>query len=217
MLLLALALLAADTGGVSGKVTVAGLAPKLANLPVTRDMKYCGTSKPDESLEVGTGGGVKNVVLWLPGVPAPKKIDKKQKLDQQACLFIPHVVAAAVGTTLDVVNSDPVLHNTRAQAGETRAFNYAMPIKGHTVPTRLKKEGFYKVSCDVHPWMHGWILVLPTAAFAISDANGAYSLAGVPPGKHKLKIWHERLGEREDEIEVSAGETLTHDVALNPR
>src|SRR5437588_11070698 len=116
MLLLALVLLAADTGGVSGKVTVAGLAPKLANLPVTKDMKYCGTSKPDESLEVGPGGGVRNVVVWLTDVPAPKKIEKKQKLDQQSCVFTPHVAAATVGSTLDVINSDPVLHNARAQA-----------------------------------------------------------------------------------------------------
>jgi plastocyanin len=217
MLLLALALLAADTGTIAGKVTVAGLAPKLANLPVTKDMKYCGTSKPDESLEVGTGGGVKNVVLWLPDLPAPKKIEKKQKLDQQACVFTPHVIAATVGSMLDVVNSDPVLHNARAQAGETRAFNYAMPIKGHTVPTRLKKEGHYKVSCDVHPWMRGWLVVLPNAAYAVTDANGAFSLEDVPPGKHKIKIWHERLGEREDEVEVAAGATATHDVALNPR
>jgi plastocyanin len=217
MILLALALLAADTGAISGKVTIAGLAPKLANLPVTRDLKFCGTNKPDESLEVGAGGGVKNVVLWVTDVPLPKKIEKKHKLDQQACVFTPHVVAAPLGSTLDVVNSDPVLHNARAQAGETRVFNYAMPIKGHTVPTKLKKEGFFKVSCDVHSWMRAWVVVLPTAAFAISDANGAYSLEGVPAGRHKVKIWHERLGEREDEIEVTAGGTATHDVALNPR
>jgi len=217
MLLVLLALLAADTGAISGKVTIAGLAPKLANLPVTRDMKFCGTSKADESLEVGEGGGVRNVVVWVPDVPLPKKIARKEKLDQQACLFTPHVVAAPVGAVLDVVNSDPVLHNARAQAGETRIFNYAMPIKGHTVPTRLKKDGFYKVSCDVHPWMRAWLVVLPTAAYTVSDASGAYKLEDLPPGKHKIKIWHERLGEREDEVEVPAAGSVTHDIAMNPR
>ncbi len=88
MILLAL-LLAADTGAIAGKVTLAGLAPKLANLPVTRDLKICGTSKPDESLEVGSGGGVKNVVISVVDVPAPKKPPAaKQKLDQQACVFV---------------------------------------------------------------------------------------------------------------------------------
>jgi plastocyanin len=217
MILLALALLATDTGSISGKVTIAGLAPKLANLPVTRDPKFCGTSKPDESLEVGPGGGVKNVVVWLTDVPPPKKIEKKLKLDQVACAFTPHVVVATVGSMLEVINSDPLLHNAHAVAGETKLFNYAMPIKGQSVPTRLKKEGFFKVTCDVHPWMRGWLLVLPTAAHALTDVNGAYSLEGLPPGKHKIKIWHERLGEREGEVEVSAAQSATHNVALNPR
>src|SRR5947199_10067768 len=101
--LVALALLVAQTSAakVSGKVTLTGLAPKLANLPVTRDMKTCGTSKPDESLEV-KDGGVKNAVIWLTDVPLPKEAKPpKQKLDQQSCAFIPHVLAAPVGASID--------------------------------------------------------------------------------------------------------------------
>jgi plastocyanin len=221
MLLIALLLLAAAepaaTGRIAGKVTVGGLAPKLASLPVTRDIKICGTSKPDEALEVGAGGGVKNAVIWVADVPAPKKSEKKQKLDQQGCLFIPHVLAMPVGAELDVVNSDPVLHNVRAQAGELKAFNWAMPVKGHVVATHIKKDSIYKVICDVHPWMRAWLVVLPTEHFALTDADGAYTVGGIPPGKHKVKIWHERLGEREQEIDVQPGQIATHDVAFNPR
>ncbi len=222
MLLIALSLLAAAepaaaAGKIAGKVTVGGLAPKLATLPVTRDMKICGSSKPDEALEVGAGGGVKNAVIWVTDAPAPKKIEKKYKLDQQGCLFIPHVLAMPVGAEVDVVNSDPVLHNVRAQAGDLKAFNWAMPVKGHVVATHIKRESIYKVSCDVHPWMRAWLVVLPTERFALTDADGAYLIAGLPPGKHKVKIWHERLGEREQEIDVQPGQTATHDVAFTPR
>jgi hypothetical protein len=221
MLLIALSLVAAAepaaAGRIAGKVTVGGLAPKLASLPVTRDIKICGTSKPEEALEVGQGGGVKNAVVWVTDVPAAKKVEKKYKLDQQGCLFIPHVLAMPVAAELDVVNSDPVLHNVRAQAGELRAFNWAMPVKGHVVATHIKKESIYKVSCDVHPWMRAWLVVLPTELFALSDADGSYAIGGVPPGKHKVKIWHERLGEREQEIDVQPGQTATYDVAFTPR
>jgi plastocyanin len=216
MLLLAL-LLAADVGTLAGKITLNGLAPKLGNLPVTRDMKTCGATKPDESLEV-KDSGVKNAVVWFEDVPEPRDFKPaKEKLDQQGCVFVPHVLVAPVGATVDVVNSDKALHNVRAQAGAERLFNYAMPIPGHVVPTKLAKAGIYKLSCDVHPWMRGWLLVVPTTKYAVSGEDGTYQIAGVPPGKHKLKIWHERFGEREAEVEIAADKPATHDVAYNPR
>lgn len=216
MLLLAL-LIAADTGSLAGKVTLTGLAPKLANLPVTRDMKTCGTSKPDESLEV-KDSGVRNAVIWFTDVPETKEARAlKQKLDQQSCAFVPHVLAAPLGSTVDVVNSDKALHNVRAQAGDVKLMNYAMPIPGHVVPTRLKKEGIFKVSCDVHPWMKAWLLVLPTQAYAVTDETGSYKIEGVPSGKHRVKVWHERLGERESEVEIAPGGTAKYDVEFTPR
>ena len=217
MILLSL-VIAAQTGTLAGKVTLSGLAPKLANLPVTRDMKTCGNNKPDESLAVSDGGAVKNAVIWFTDVPLPRDFKPaKEKLDQQQCVFVPHVLAATIGTTVDVVNSDKALHNVRAQAGEVKLMNYAMPIPGHVVPTKLKKEGTFKVSCDVHPWMRAWLLVLPTAAFAITGEDGTYKIAGVPPGRHKVRIWHERLGERDAQIDIQADQTATHDVQYNPR
>lgn len=217
MLLLAL-LLAADAGALSGKVTLTGLPPKLANLPVTRDQKSCGAAKPDESLEV-KDGGVKNAVVWITDAPEEKGAPRppKEKLDQVQCQFVPHIEVAPLGATLDVVNSDKALHNVRAQQGETRLFNYAMPIPGHVVPTHMKKEGVFKVSCDVHPWMRAWLLVLPTRKYAVTGEDGTYKIEGVPAGKHHVKFWHERLGEREADVDIAAGQAATSDVEFTPR
>jgi plastocyanin len=211
-------LIAAATGALAGKVSLEGLAPKLATLPVTKDNKVCGTSKPDESLEV-KDGGVKNAVVWFldVGERAQPANAPKEKLDQQQCQFVPHVVVAERGTTLDVVNSDKALHNVRAQSGEVKLMNYAMPIPGHVVPTKLKKDGIFRVTCDVHPWMRAWLLVLPTKEYAVTDETGKYRIDGVPAGKHRVKIWHERLGEREAEVDIPAGGTATHDVQFTAR
>jgi plastocyanin len=157
-------------------------------------------------------------VIWFTDVNAPADHKPpKQKLDQQQCVFIPHVLAAPVGATVDVVNSDKALHNVRAQEGEVKLLNYAMPIPGHVVPTRLKKEGIFKVSCDVHPWMRAWLVVLPSDSYAITADDGSYKIEGVPPGHHKVKIWHERLGERDAQIDIQPGQTATQDVQYNPR
>jgi plastocyanin len=214
---LLLALLAA--GSLSGKATLTGLAPKLANLPVTRDMKNCGTAKPDEALEVGEGNGIKNAVVWFPTLTEKPgdRSKERTKLDQKTCQFEPHVVVAPLGSTLDVVNSDAVLHNVRAGEGDKKLFNYAMPIPGHIVPTKLRKDGIFKISCDVHPWMRAWLVVLSTDKWAITDEKGAYRIDGVPPGKYKVKMWHERLGEKEQEVEILPDQTAVWDVAYTPR
>jgi len=213
------AALAAE-GKLTGKVTVAGLAPKLANLPVTRDMKICSTSKTDEALELGAGGGVKNAVIWIAEpVSGEKPVTEKLKvkLDQQACAYVPHVLAMPAGATLEIVNSDAILHNAHATEGSVKVFNYAMPIKGQTIPKIQRKPGVLKLSCDVHAWMHAYVHVLPTRAFAVTDADGNYQIDGLPPGKYTVKLWQERLGEREEHIEVTAGATTKLDLSLVPR
>jgi plastocyanin len=205
-------------GQVSGKVTLSGLPPKLANLPVTRDIKICGTSKPDESLEVGQAGGVKNAVLWIVDGPKPAKADKiKVTLDQKQCEFTPHVLALPAGATLDIVNGDKVFHNVHARESERNAFNYAMPVPNHVIPKPLKQPGLLRITCDVHPWMRAWVDVLPTSAFAVTDEAGSYKISNLPAGKYTVRLWHERLGEKDQQVEVKAGATATVDVQLTPR
>jgi plastocyanin len=211
---------AAETGSgkVGGKVTLSGLAPKLANLPVTRDIKTCGASKTDESLEVGQGGGVKNAVLWIADGPKAARAEKiKVTLDQKQCDFSPHVVAMPAGATLEIVNGDKLFHNVHARDGDRTVFNYAMPVPNHVIPRPLNEPGLLRITCDVHPWMRAWVDVLPTSAFAVTDESGSYSIPGVPPGKHTVKLWHERLGEKEQQIDVKAGATATLDLELTPK
>jgi len=52
----------------------------------------------------------------------------KEKLDQQQCTFVPHVLVAPLGATVEVVNNDKALHQVKAQAGDFRLMNYAMPV-----------------------------------------------------------------------------------------
>jgi plastocyanin len=208
----------AATGKVSGKVIIAGLAPKLPPLPVTKDSKICGVNKADEALVIGTGGGIRNAVVWIAGAPPAKDAARALvKLDQQACRFEPHVAVLPAGGTLEVVNSDPVLHHPRAQVGEQKIWEFPMPLKGHTVARKVDKVQTLRVTCESHPWMRAFVQVLDSAAYAVTDEQGHFSIANAPTGKQKLKLWHERLGEREESIEVAAGETVTRDITLAPR
>ena len=92
-----------------------------------------------------------------------------------------------------------------------------MPVPNHVIPKPLKEPGVLRITCDIHPWMRAWVHVLATSAFAVTDDSGGYTISGVPPGKHTLKLWHERLGEKEQQVDVRAEGAATADLQLTPK
>ena len=87
---------------------------------------------------------------------------------------------------LDVVNTDPVLHNTHGYYGKRTAFNLALPNQGQRIPTELKRAGEVRVDCDAHGWMEGWVYVVDNPYYAITGADGKFSITDVPPGNYTL-------------------------------
>jgi hypothetical protein len=49
--------------------------------------------------------------------------------------------------------------------------------------------------------------VLATPHYAVTDANGNYSITGVPPGKYTVTAWQESNSPISKEVTVTAGET----------
>lgn len=198
----------AAAGEIQGRVTYAGSPPSAPSLKVLKDTKACGVSQPDESLLVGPQRGLKNAVVSLEDPPAAgQDIPLKElKLDQQGCRYVPHTLAARVGTRLEVANSDPVFHNVNASQGGTRtAFNLAFPLQGQKRMVALTQAGLLRVGCNAgHDWMAAWIHVFDHPFFAVTAEDGAFELSGVPPGSYTLAIWHERLGRQRVKVTVPA-------------
>jgi plastocyanin len=200
--LLAVAALPAGAGEVRGTVRYAGAAPQAAPLEVTKDRSTCGQAVPDESLVVA-GGKLAHAVVQLRGVPGPAPAPVTAALDQQGCRFVPRVQALPRGSSLDIVSSDPVLHNVHGWIGRATVFNQAMAVQGQKVGRTLDRPGIIQVKCDVHDWMAAWILVVEGPA-AVTGADGSFAIAGVPPGTYTALAWHERLGELTAQVTVPA-------------
>jgi len=206
--LMALALAAAapaQAGEIQGVARLVGPPPRPAPIEVTKDRSACGESVPDEQVQAANGL-LANVVVTVKGAPAPKP--GKAVLDQQRCRYVPHVQAVALGSTLDIVNGDDILHNVHGYIGSASAFNVAMPVKNQRVPRKLEKPGLILVRCDVHAWMSAWLLVTDTA-FAVTGPDGAFTVPDVPPGTYTVKAWHESLGERTASVTVPASGAAT--------
>jgi len=207
--LAALAVLAAalpavtPAGDVRGVVRYAGAAPGTpAALQTGKDRETCGDSVPDESLLVWQGG-VENALVRVE-VPGVKAAPRTVVLDQQRCRYRPRAQVAPLGSTLELRNGDPVLHNVHGYVGVATAFNVPMPIPGGTTPRQLVRPGVVRVACDVHAWMAAAILVTETPFAAVTGQGGAFELKDVPPGRWQAVAWHERLGEQRAVVEVPA-------------
>ena len=148
------------------------------------------------------------------GKPWPEMLLKAPVLDQKGCQFHPHVQVGREGS-LDIVNSDPVLHNTHGYYGKRTAFNVALPEQNQKVTKMLKQPGSVKVDCDAHGWMLGWIHVVDNPYFFQTGDDGTFSITGVPPGDYTLAAWQEWLGEIEIPVTIRAGETSELDIDLS--
>ncbi|TIX37701.1 MAG: hypothetical protein E5V19_08175, partial [Mesorhizobium sp.] len=117
------------------------------------------------------------------------------------CRFEPAVQMIPAGS-LEVVNSDPMLHNTHGYYGKRTAFNLALPNKGQRIPVELKRAGTVRVDCDAHGWMEGWVYVVDNPYYAVTGADGKFSITDVPPGNYKLVAIHPFTGPIEQPVKV---------------
>lgn len=190
----------AGAGDVTGVVRYGGAAPPAPALPVTKDQGACGREVPDESVLVA-GGRLANAVVSLAGAPGAPPA--RATLDQRGCRFVPHVQAVPRGSTLEILNGDPLLHSVHGWQGHATRFDVPTAEQGARVPVRLDRAGVIQVRCDVHAWMSAWLVVTEGPA-AVTGADGSFTLRGVPPGRYTLTAWHERLGERSAQVTVPA-------------
>ena len=143
-------------------------------------------------------------VAAVPGktFPAPAE---HAKIDQKNLVFHPHVLPVLVGTPVDFLNSDAVLHNVFSPDACADKFNLGTWPQGQTKTYTFKKECVASLLCKVHSEMEAFVVVVPTPYFAVVGADGAYTLAGVPDGAYTVKVWHPKLKGAEKSVTVAGG------------
>ncbi len=191
-------------GSITGQVIFEGKAPPPATLPVHKNKKVCGESTPDESLLIDAQRGLKNVVVVLEGVHAGKESPALPTLlDNKNCAFVPRVQTMTVGQTLELRNSDFILHNVHArQNGYQTVFNLGLPYWSEKT-YRFTQPGHVLIDCDVlHTWMRAHIIVTDHPYTAVTDAAGRFAISHIPAGEYGLRLWHERLGEQTQPVSV---------------
>jgi len=206
-------------GTIAGVITYAGNPPAPARVDISKDLDVCGISPQfDQSLVVGKSGGVADVVVALTDIRrgAPLVPARGIEFDQIGCEYRPRVLAFPAGSTVDIVNSDGILHNVHTQSTINPPINVAQPGFKRVIEVTVAYPELISVSCDVHNWMQGWWYVAGNPYYAITAADGRYEIKNVPPGTYTLKVWQERLGTTDKKVTVTPDATITADFALGP-
>lgn len=168
---------------------------------------------------VGPQGGLRNAIVLLEGVEAGKPFEVSVPLiEARDCMFQPFMTIVRNGHAVEVINMDPVMHDiqgyeTSPEAGARVLFNSPLvmnrehrrgdlhathdhaPGASLVGPIYLNKgrRTFY-MQCGFHAYMESWAMAVNNPYYALTDADGRFSIAGIPPGTYQLVVWHPQTG-----------------------
>lgn len=212
----------AFAGAISGSVKFSGTAPENEILSMNADPTCVAAHKEPvraETVIVNSNGTLKNVFIHvkegLEGktFPAPAET---VKIDQQGCQYHPHVFGLQAGQSLEIINSDPTLHNVHSLAEKSKQFNLGMPIQGMKLKKKFDApEVMVKLKCDVHPWMSAFIGVLNHPFFSVSNDSGAFEIKDLPAGEYTIEAWHEKYGAQTQKVTVADDAPAAIDFTFN--
>jgi plastocyanin len=208
---------AGAAGSVTGTITFEGKAPALRPLAMDADpacaKKHTGPVA-NEMLALGSGNTMGNILVFVSkGLPAGKTWPVPKTpvtLDQNGCVYKPHVMGIMVGQTYRILNNDGVLHNIHTLPKINASFNKGMPPTLKEATTVFAKpEDVFHIKCDVHPWMSAYIAVFTHPFFSATATDGKFTITGLDPGTYEITAWHERLGTQTASVTVGASDTKT--------
>ncbi len=208
----------ATAATVTGKVTFEGTAPKAPpiNMSAEPDCSklHSGPVQPD-IVAIGAGGALQNVFVWVKAGLEGKAFQPSTTpavLDQKGCIYTPHVLALQKGQPLQVTNDDPLTHNVHPLPKVNPEWNKSQTPGAPAIDYQFpRQEIMLPVKCNIHPWMRAYISVVDHPFFAVTGADGTFTVKGLPPGTYTVEAVHEELGAKEMSVTLADAGSATAD------
>lgn len=205
-------------GNLSGRFLYGGEPPQRTKVSLNKDVQYCSIDHPltDNLIVDEKSRGIANVVVWLrpakrglvPPIHESYAQSEKSKviLSNDKCRFKPHVCVVRTSQTLLIKNVDTIDHNTAAFLGRNLPFN-SVTSAGASDERKFRKAERKpaKISCSIHSWMTGWLMVQDHPYVAVTDQEGRFTIKHLPTGDWTFQVWHE-IPEEIEEVAISDGD-----------
>lgn len=199
----------ATAGGVKGKVMFSGETPSPQKISVQGNLE-CAAFHSDGSIAseelLVKDGLVQNVFVYIKeGLEGLSFEPPKEAatIDNRQCVYVPHVTGVQVNQPVILLNSDPTLHNVHSYSKNSKSWNVGLPIQGMKQTKKFEAaEIMVALKCDVHPWMKGYIGVLPHPYFSVTGADGNFEIKNLPPGEYLIEVWHEKFGAQSQKVKI---------------
>jgi len=213
-----------EEANVIGVISFAGVTPERRRFDMSAD-PVCESINPEAASEdvLVTDGKLANVFVYVrTGGPLDTfQFDAPTAevlLEHKGCQFVPHVLGVQTQQILKLRNSDQTVHNTHPTPKANPEWNLSQSPDAPGIERRfLRPELFIQIKDNQHPWEKAYISVLPHPFFAVSSRDGAYKIAGLPPGQYTIVAWHEKYGEQTFDVSVGKKEQKMLDFTFAAR
>ena len=204
----------ATAGSVTGSVKLDGKPAAVRPINMSAE-PYCQKAHPKPvvppEVVTGEGGSLANVVVYVKDDMSKYSFatpSQSVPLDQQGCMYDPHVIALMSGQTLEVKNDDQTTHNIHPMPKDNREWNKSQPPGATPIDDSFARaEMAIPVKCNVHPWMKSYIFVFKNPYYAVTSKDGKFEIKDLPPGTYTIEAWQEKYGVQDQTVTIGPKES----------